>query len=104
MLSPPVREGRQAVVRGQSEPEEAVSWEAKDVEHEPDRIVIDRIDMREGWVCFMTAEQPSKPDEVPLYLSNAIAAWQKQTPTLTVRAALPIVQNGNTIAVHVWFE
>jgi len=74
------------------------------VEHEPDKIVIDRSDMREGWVCFMAAEQPSKPDEVPLYLSQTVAAWLKQTPSLTVRATLPIVQNGNTPAVHVWFE
>jgi len=81
-----------------------VSWEAKDVAHEPDRIVIDRIDMREGWVCFMAAEQPSKPDEVPLYLSKTVAAWLKQTPSLTVRATLPIVRKGNTIAVHVWFD
>ena len=60
--------------------------------------------MREGWVCFMAAEQPSNPDEVPLYLSKAVAAWQKQNPMLTVRATLPIVANGNTIAVHVWFD
>jgi hypothetical protein len=38
------------------------------------------------------------------YLSKAVAAWQQQNSMLTVRATLPIVANGNTIAVHVWFE
>lgn len=28
----------------------------------------------------------------------------KQNPMLTVRATLPIMANGNTIAVRVWFE
>jgi len=44
-----------------------------------------------------------RPD-LPLYLSKAVAAWQKQNPMLTVRATLPIVANGNTIATHVWFD
>ena len=55
--------------------------------------------MREGWVCFMAAESPPKPEELPLYLSKAVAAWLKQTPSLTVRATLPIVANRNVIAV-----
>jgi hypothetical protein len=41
---------------------------------------------------------------LPLYLSKSVAAWQKQTPSLKVRAPLPIVRDGNTIAVHVWFD
>jgi len=36
-------------------------------------------------------------------ISKAVAAWQKQNPMLAVRAILPIVGNGNTIA-HVWFN
>ena len=54
------------------------------VEYEPNKTVIDRIDMREGWVCFLAAEPPPKPEEPPLYLSKAVAAWQKQNPMLTV--------------------
>jgi len=33
-----------------------------------------------------------------------VTAWLKQTPSLKVRATLPIVANGNTVAVHVWFD
>jgi len=74
------------------------------VDYEPDKGQVDRLDMAAGWACFLASGTPPKADELPLYLSKAAAAWQKQTPTLKVRATLPIVQNGNTIAVHVWFD
>lgn len=70
----------------------------------PAKVVVNRIDMREGWVCFMAAEPPPKPDDLPLYLSQTVTAWLKQNPMLTVRAVLPIVSGGNTIAIHVWFD
>ena len=74
------------------------------MEYEPDTEAINRLDMGTGWACFLASGTPPKPEELPLYLSKAVAAWMKQTPSLTVRATLPIVANGNTIAVHVWFD
>ena len=65
---------------------------------------INRLAMGTGWTIFAALGMPPKPEELPLYLSKAVAAWQKQNPMLTVGATLPIVANGNTIAVHVWFE
>jgi hypothetical protein len=74
------------------------------VKYEPPKVLIDRVEMAAGWVCFLATEPPAKPEELPLYLSQSVSAWLRQTPTLTVRATLPIVSNGNTIAVHVWFD
>ena len=74
------------------------------MDHEPDKGQVDRLDMAAGWAGFLAAGTPPRPDELPLYLSKAVAAWQKQNRVLTVRATLPIVSNGNTSAVHVWFE
>jgi len=74
------------------------------VDYEPDKGQVDRLDMAAGWACFLASGTPPKPDDLPLYLSRAVAAWQKQNPMLTVRATLPIVANGNTMAMHVWFE
>ena len=48
--------------------------------------------------------EPIDDKEPDGYLSKAVVAWQKQNPMLTVRATLPMVANGNTIAVHVWFD
>ena len=52
----------------------------------------------------MASGTPPEPEDLPLHLSKAVAAWQKQNPMLKVRATLPIVRNGNTVAVHVWFD
>ena len=74
------------------------------MDYEPDQEAINRLDAGTGWAVFVASGTAPKPEDLPLYLSKAVAAWQKQTPTLKVRATLSIVQNGNTIAVHVWFD
>ena len=74
------------------------------MEYEPDNEAINRLDMAPGWAVFVASGTPPQPEDLPLYLSKAVSPWQKQTPTLKVRATLPIVANGNTIAVHVWFD
>ena len=74
------------------------------MEYKPEEVRVDRFDMAAGWVVFMGSGTPPAPEELPQYLSKAVAAWQKQTPSLKVRATLPTVGKGNTIAVHVWFD
>ena len=67
------------------------------MEYEPDKGQIDRLDMAAGWACFVASRTPPRPEDLPLYLSKSVVAWQKQSPMLTVRATLPIVSNGNTL-------
>ena len=74
------------------------------MDYEPEEVCVDRFDMREGWVVFMASDPPPKPEQLPLYLSKAVAAWQKQTPSLKVRATLPIVAGGNTVGIHVLLD
>lgn len=74
------------------------------VDYEPEKEAIERLDVDTGRAVFRPSGTPTQPENLPLYLSKTIAAWLNQTPSLTVRATLPIVQNGNTVAVHVWFE
>lgn len=64
------------------------------VDYEPDKGQVDRLDMAAGWACFLASGTSPKPEDLPLYLSKAVAAWQKQNPMLTVRATLPIVAMG----------
>ena len=72
--------------------------------YEPDKEAINRLDMAFGWAVFLASGTLPKPEDLPLYLSKAVAAWQKQTPTLRVRATLSLVASGNTLAGHVWFD
>ena len=70
-----------------------------------EQIHVDRIDVGTGWLCFVPKPGTNpRPDRLPYALSRAIEDTFKQTPTLTVRETLPIVSNGNTMAIHVWFD
>jgi hypothetical protein len=70
-----------------------------------DKIEVERVDMGTGWMCFVakTGTDP-RPDRLPFALSRAVTDTFQQTPTLTVRSTLPIVSQGNTVAIHVWFD
>jgi len=74
------------------------------VEYKPEEVRVDRFDRAPGWVVFMASDPPPAADQLPRYLSKAVSAWQKQTPSLKVRAMLPIFANADTIAIHVWFD
>ena len=70
-----------------------------------EKIEVVRIDVATGWMCFVAKEGTDpRLDKLPYALSRAIQDSLQQTPTLTVRTTLPIVSQGNTVAVHVWFD
>jgi hypothetical protein len=68
------------------------------------QITIDRIDMGTGWVCFQPGDQPPPPDQMPGYLNHDFYNWLQRNPEFRVRAVLPIVEKGNTVLLHVWFD
>lgn len=74
------------------------------MDYEAEDETTNRLDMDTGWAVFLASSTPPATADLPLYLSRAVAAWQKQNPMLTVRATLPIIANGNTTATHVWFD
>ena len=67
-------------------------------------VTIDRIDMGTGWVCFQAGDKPPPPDRLPGYLNHTLHTWLQRNPEFTMRAVLPIVENGNTVVIHVWFD
>ena len=68
-------------------------------------IEVQRLDMATGWVIFQaTPETDPRPDRLPYALNQSVTAWARQNPTLCIRATLPIVSQGNTVAIHVWFD
>ena len=68
------------------------------------QITIDRIEMGTGWACFQPGEKPPSAEKLAGYLNHNFYTWLQRNPEFKVRAILPIVENGNTVAIHVWFD
>ena len=65
---------------------------------------IDRVEMGSGWACFQAGENPPPLEMLPGYLNHTFYSWLQRNPEFQVRTTLPIVENGNTVAIHVWFD
>ena len=68
------------------------------------KVTIDRIDMGTGWVCFQPGENPPPAENLPALLNHSFYTWLQRNTEFTVRTVLPIVESGNTVAIHVWFD
>jgi hypothetical protein len=69
------------------------------------RVVIDRTQKDTGWVLFTPSpDEPPSPEATPSFLSKSVAKWVQQNSIIEVREMLPLVQDGNTVAIHVWFD
>jgi hypothetical protein len=58
----------------------------------------------EGYIIITPDRIDNLPEHAPVFLSRALEAWQKENPACRVRCALPIVDSGSTLAIHVWFD
>ncbi len=67
-------------------------------------ITIDRLEMGTGWVCFQGGENPPPANQLPYFLNDALSNWLSRNPEFKVRTVLPVVVEGNTVAINVWFE
>ena len=62
-------------------------------------------DVQRGYVAFCADEDdPSAPEALPVMLASAMQQWLDDNPELVVHSTLPITQNGNTIAIHIWYD
>jgi hypothetical protein len=58
-----------------------------------------------GHVLFRAGIGPSTHVErVPGLLGETLVQWLGAHPNVRVRTALPIVQGGSTVAIHLWYE
>jgi hypothetical protein len=63
------------------------------------------VDIEPGWCLFKANDDATPPpDKLPLYLHDMFHKWLKRNKELSIRTTLPIVQGGNTVAIHVWFD
>ena len=69
-----------------------------------ERYVIERRDITPGWSYFTPGDPPPPADRVPAFLNLDVIRWLKENKQIRVRATLPMVENGNTVAIHVWYD
>ena len=71
-----------------------------------DRFDVDCSEFPElGYVIFQAGEKrPPDPSMLPDVLGKSVTNWIKQRPEIAVMATLPIVKDGQTVAIHVWYE
>lgn len=66
---------------------------------------ITRQQVATGYVVFTCgSERPPPHEAMPLLLHKCVQKWVNQNPIIKIRTVLPIVEGGNTVAIHVWFD
>jgi hypothetical protein len=58
----------------------------------------------EGYIILAPDRIDKLAEQTPIFLSRSLEAWQKENPACRVRCAAPIVNEGQTVAIHVWFD
>lgn len=59
---------------------------------------------RGGWVVIYPGSLESLPPQMPIVLSRAMEEWFSELPHLRLRSAMSIVQEGNTVMIHAFYE
>src|SRR5262245_6528811 len=58
-----------------------------------------------GWVLFLASQSDPPPAEaLPFALSQGVAQWLRSQPAVRVRATSPVVSDGNTVGIHLWYD
>jgi hypothetical protein len=57
-----------------------------------------------GWVQVALSRSHDLPDDSHVILSAAVARWFREHPEQRLRFAVPIQRDGNTFALHAWYD
>jgi hypothetical protein len=57
-----------------------------------------------GWVQVRLSRNYDLPDDIHIGLSAALTHWCRANPQHRVRFVVPIQRDGNTIALHAWYD
>lgn len=66
--------------------------------------IVHRSPLAPGWVIYHVGEPPPAAEDVPFALNHHLMQDLQEHPSIRVRAALPILQGGNTVAIHLWYD
>ena len=68
-------------------------------------VTVTRLEMATGWVLFLpNPDRPPPSEALPAVLHGSVAEWVRRNSIITVRETLPVIENGNTVGLHVWFD
>ena len=66
------------------------------------RFEIDPLDMG-GWLR-VHPHTADVPEDLPVYLSQTVAAWFRARPHFHLRLVVPITKQGQTWELHAWYD
>ena len=50
-------------------------------------------------------QEPARlPANIALLVNTALLDWLKRNPAIRVRTVLPVTQDGQTTAIHLWYD
>ena len=55
-------------------------------------------------IFYADDDSPPPIEEMPHALGQALQNWMAENTEVVMRSSLPIVQNGQTIAIHLWYD
>jgi hypothetical protein len=62
-----------------------------------------RTPLRPGWVIYHAGSPPPPESELPLLLNEMLQKDLLANPSVEPRLILPLVREGNTVAIHLWY-
>jgi hypothetical protein len=62
------------------------------------------ITLAPDWVLLFPKERAPFPADLPLGLNEVLVKWVRSQQSIRIRTTLPIVKDGNLVAIHVWFD
>jgi hypothetical protein len=69
-----------------------------------DKVQIHTSIKAEGYALIFPDKIEPLAAGVPVFLSRTLEAWVRDNPQKKIRCALPIIKDGQTIAIHLWFD
>jgi hypothetical protein len=66
--------------------------------------IVQRTPIRNGHVVYHAGNPPPPEELMGLALEQNLRKDLIENPSVRVRAVLPIVQEGNTLMIHLWYD
>ena len=66
--------------------------------------VAHRSQVRPGYVIYHAGDPAPAPEDLPVLFNKMVLDDLGELPQIRVQAVLPIVREGNTIAIHLWYQ
>ncbi len=60
--------------------------------------------MAPGYMVICPNMKAARPKGISVLLMSAVHDWVMENPNLRVRAAVGIVENGENVFFHIWFD